>query len=78
MENSGFSQKKWKYLSFGLIIVIGSGILVPSAFAASPTLNDIMSKLLGLDTKVTAIKAKTDNLPADRQASRASKPRWTN
>jgi len=65
MENSGFSQKKWKYLSFGLIIVIGSGILVPSAFAASPTLNDIMSKLLGLDTKVTAIKAKTDNLPAD-------------
>jgi hypothetical protein len=39
MENSGFTQKKWKYLSFALIAVIASGVLAPTAFAANPTTN---------------------------------------
>jgi len=72
METSGFSQKKWKYLSFALMAVIASGLLAPTAFAASPTLTDIFNKLgiidtkVGvIDTKVTGIKTNTDSLPSD-------------
>jgi hypothetical protein len=60
-----YSEKKWKYLSFALMGIIASGILAPTALAASPTLTDIFSKLVGLDSKATAIQAKTNNLPSD-------------
>ena len=65
MENSGFSQKKWMYLSFALMAVIASGLLAPTAFAASPTLTDIFNKLGVIDTKVAGIKTNTDSLPID-------------
>ncbi len=45
--------------------ILASGILAPTALAASPTLTDIYSRLVGLDTKVTAIQEKTDKLPSD-------------
>src|SRR5207247_8619554 len=59
------NEKKWKYLSFALMGILGTGLLSTQAYGANPTLTDIMNKLLRVDTKVTAIQAKTDNLPAD-------------
>ena len=52
MNKSGLSQKKWKYLSIALMGIIASGILAPTAFAASPTLTDIFNKLTGVEAKV--------------------------
>jgi len=60
MEYSGFSQKKWKYLSFALMGVIATGMLAPTAFAASPTLGDVLNTVLG-------IKTTTDRLPGQLQ-----------
>ena len=59
------NEKKWKYLSFALMGILGTGVFATQAFGTSPSLTDAMNKLLGLDTKITAIKAKTDSLPAN-------------
>jgi len=62
MEYSEFSQKKWKYLSFALLAIIASGILAPTALAASPTLTDIFNKLGVVDAKVTATQTSVNNI----------------
>jgi hypothetical protein len=44
--------------------IIATGVLAPSAFAANPTLEEVLATVLG-------IKAKTDNLPADPASNSA-------
>lgn len=61
------SQKKWMYLSFALMGILASGILAsgilaPAAFATSPTLTDILNKIVGVDTKTSAINTKVDTM----------------
>jgi hypothetical protein len=53
-----FVNRRWKYLSICLIAVFGVGIVIPTASAANPTLEQILDVLLG-------IQQETDNLPAD-------------
>lgn len=72
------SDKRWKYLSFALIGVLTSWAIItviPQANAATKEIHQQILDLLNtkasqasvtaLDTKVTAIKDKTDNLPSD-------------
>jgi hypothetical protein len=70
MANSHFSEKKWKYVSIGLMAVLAVGFSFPQAFAHVTSdmkhgVEHVIALLNNIDTKVTAIKAKTDNLPTD-------------
>lgn len=64
------TAKMWKYLSIALMGILATGFLVPQAYAhvtsnIQHNLEHVVNFLTGLDTKVTAIKAKTDtNLDA--------------
>jgi hypothetical protein len=64
------TAKMWKYLSISLMGILATGFLFPQAFAHVTTdmkhgLEHVLALLTGIDTKVTAIKAKTDNLPSN-------------
>ncbi len=52
------SRNHWKCLSVFLMTIMAIGILTPTAFAASPTLEQAIKVVLG-------IKAKVDKLPSD-------------
>lgn len=70
MATSHFSEKKWKYVSIGLMAVLALGFSFPQAFAhvtsdVRHNFQDLVNLVVGIDTKVSAIKAKTDtNLDA--------------
>ena len=55
---SNYSEKKWKYLSFALIGILGSGVLATQAYAASPTdiiiaiLNELKPLVINTNNKV--------------------------
>ena len=57
MESSGFSQKKWKYLSFGLMAILAVGIFVPQAEAASKTLTNAFAMIADLQTQLNNEKS---------------------
>ncbi|MGH9876976.1 MAG: hypothetical protein ACREBU_04815 [Nitrososphaera sp.] len=64
------SQKKWKYLSIGLLAILAVGFSVPQAFAhvtnsLAHNVGHIIDALTDLQSDVTDIMAKTDNLPSD-------------
>jgi len=54
------NEKKWKFLSFALIGILGSGALATQAYAVSPTdtiiaiLNDLKTKIINTNDKVNA------------------------
>jgi hypothetical protein len=82
-----FSQNKWKYTTIGLAAVLAIGFSFPEAFAAASLdsvlsiVKDIQTKVNNLSgpsgsistlqTQITSIKTKTDNLPADPASEEA-------
>jgi len=58
--------------------IIASGILAPTALAASPTLTDIFNKLTGVDTKVSSIKTIVDTNLDSKVSTRATPADVTN
>jgi hypothetical protein len=62
MENNGFSEKKWKFVSISLMAILAVGFSFPQVFAAaSANLNDIFNKLTTVDQKVTNIGSNLDD-----------------
>ena len=55
---SNYSEKKWKYLSFALMGILGSGVLATQAYAVSPTdtiiaiLNELKPLVINTNNKV--------------------------
>jgi len=61
MESSGFSQKKWKYLSFALMGILAAGVLTqPQAFALTDS--QLKKKFDEIWAAINGLKEKDTNL----------------
>jgi hypothetical protein len=63
MATSHSYEKKWKYVSIGLMAVLAVGFSFPQAFAHITS--DMKHGVEHVIALLNAIKAKTDNLPSD-------------
>jgi len=77
MANSQLSEKKWKYVSLGLMAVLALGFSFPQAFAHVTSdmkhgIEHVIALLNGIDTKVTDIQAKVNSGTSGLQAIKTS------
>jgi hypothetical protein len=82
MANSQLYEKRWKYLSIGLMAILALGFSFPQAFAHVTTdmkhgLEHVIALLNGINTKVTDIQQKVTAL-SDGSGSgfKIEKTRW--